>query len=77
MQIITGHEYARDTISHLSEDDAFELWCTHYDMYLKTLYHVFQVSCRENSVHWYKQIDFNTFCNYVFDNSSKYLSPWI
>ena len=75
--IIKGTENGTERILQLSPDDAFELWIKHYDTYLKRLYGIFQAACTKNSVKWYKNIDFFTFREYAYENSSKYLSPWV
>ena len=77
VRIVKGTEYGNLNIVHLDPDTAFELWSTHYDTDLKRLYAVFQEACYENSVNWYRYIDFPTFREYLYKNSSKYLSPWL
>ena len=66
-----------EKVLHLSPKKAFQMWAIHYDTYLRRLYSVFCSACNKNSVDWYKYIDFNTFREYVYENSSKYLSPWL
>jgi len=76
IEIIKGSESGRLDVFHLNTDDAYALWSTHYDTDLKRLYGVFKSACYNNSVDWYRYIDFNTFKEFTYNNSSKYLTPW-
>ncbi len=75
--LLKGTEYGSTRIIKVLPERAFEMWCSHYDIYLKRLYGVFQNACIENSVDWYNHISFPTFCHYIYNNSSRYLSFWI
>ncbi len=75
--LLKGTEYGGTRLIQVLPDRAFKMWCFHYAIHLKRLYIVFQNACCENSVEWYNHIDFLTFCSYVYNNSSKYLSFWV
>ena len=70
VKIIKYTEYG-DHVLYLPKHRAFDIWCNHYDSYLKRLYDIFYTSCIDNSVHWYNQIDFTTFCEFIYCNSRK------
>ena len=53
----------------------FREWYKNYNKYLKELYLVFQEACDKNNVDWYNSIDYQSFCEYIWDNSSGYISP--
>jgi hypothetical protein len=77
VRIIKGSEYGTGRVLYLDPDQEFDLWINHYDKHLKRLYEVFQIACSKNSVRWNRHIDFLTFREYVYENSSKYLTPWL
>jgi hypothetical protein len=53
-----------------------DYWVEHYDEHLKRLYDVFQIACDENGENWGSEIDLDTFIDYVYNNSSGYITPW-
>ena len=59
----------------VNSDDAFDLWCQHYNYYLQELYLLFEkTSCQQNLD---LNISYDRFIEFVYYNSSPYLSPWL
>ena len=57
---------------------SFYRWKNHYDEHLENMYNIFVNNCRDNEViDWVDKIDYLKFCYIVYNNSSKYLSPWL
>ena len=77
IRMIKGYEDGSDTSLYLDVNSAYLLWIEHYDSYLKRLYSIFQTECYNNSIPKYSNIDFQKFCKFIWNNSSKYLSPWL
>jgi hypothetical protein len=67
-----GNTYYYGTI-----DVVFQKWYNHYERDLKEMYHLFKLYSINNSLNYHEYIDYDTFCSFIFDNSSKYLSQWI
>jgi hypothetical protein len=52
-------------------------WCRHYQNHLRNLYIIFQQACEAHSVNWHRRISFDTFCEFIYNNSAKELDPWV
>lgn len=61
----------------LQEEKAYELWENHYSEYLQRLWYVFKIECEERNLWEWSEISYPIFCKWVFDNSEKYLSPYV
>jgi hypothetical protein len=60
-----------------TNENIYRIWYNHYETHLKRLYELFNSYSTNNSLNYHEYIDYDTFCNYIYNNSSKYLSPWI
>lgn len=76
MNLIIGSENG-DSVFVTTEEEAYKSWVCHYNNHLKELYMIFKNSCFSHKTDWYKRIDYPTFCEYIFTNSEKYLTPWV
>jgi len=77
MSIGIGQGNNKGRFAKYKPTKAFAIWMKHYAFYLENLYDIFCNECNKNSVTWNKKINFETFCYFVYQNSSKYLCPWI
>lgn len=59
--------------SYMQEKKAYELWLKHYEQELQKMYIVFQESCKKNCLKYSELINYNIFCNFIFENSTLYL----
>lgn len=55
----------------------YNIWCEHYNLHLKRLYSILQKECRDKSIYWRDEIDFEQFKQYVYYSSdSTHLTDW-
>lgn len=62
-------------VKYTTNEKGFNLWCEHYNTYLKDLFNIFKET-KGDKINWLN-IDYNIFCYILYRNSSKYLSPYI
>lgn len=74
--LIIGKESGRFRRARLPSMRVYTIWVQHYYNHLVNLYEIFVEQCKKNDVDWNEKIDLETFIQFVYNRSSKYLSPW-
>lgn len=66
-----------NSFSALPKNSTLPKWEKHYRSQLKHLYYLFEKKCINLNLDFHKYIDYQSFTQFIFDNSSKYMTPWI
>lgn len=77
IKLYKGELSGETKILDLPFNNAFELWAEHNLTYLKELYIMFLNSCKNKNIEFDTKINFLQFTTFIFNNSSKYLCPYL
>ena len=59
----------------LPKEEAFEIWYDTYKIHLENMYEIFQEQCKNKKISM-RKIDLKQFIEFVYTNSSKFISFW-